>query len=84
MTSTDPGATPTELPFEQGYERLQAIASRLNEDEVPVSEMCDLFAEGKGLERALTEFLETQRRQVDAIERGEGIRAFRITRTRAA
>jgi exodeoxyribonuclease VII small subunit len=80
MTTTDLAPLPTELPFEQGYERLQAIASRLNEDEVPVSEMCDLFAEGKGLELALTEFLETQRRRIDAIERGEGIRSFRITR----
>ena len=43
-------ANATELSFEQGYERLQAISARLNQDEVPVSEMCDLFAEGKGLE----------------------------------
>jgi len=85
MTTTNPASTgePTELPFEQGYERLQAIASRLNEDEVPVSEMCDLFAEGKGLELALTEFLDTQRQRVEAIERGEGIRTFRIRRTPA-
>ena len=71
----------TELTFEAGYERLQQIAARLNEDEVPVSEMCDLFAEGKGLEIALTGFLDTQRERVEAIERGEGIRAFRINRT---
>lgn len=69
---------PTELSFEHGYSRLQAISNRLNEDEVPVSEMCDLFAEGKGLELALTEFLDTQRARVEAIERGEGIRAFRV------
>lgn len=73
----------TELVFEDGYERLQAISARLNQDEVPVSEMCDLFAEGKGLELALTAFLDTQREQVEAIERGEGIRAFRITKTPA-
>ncbi|MGO9974916.1 MAG: exodeoxyribonuclease VII small subunit [Solirubrobacteraceae bacterium] len=86
MTTTNPIAAgePTELPFEQGYERLQTIASRLNEDEVPVSEMCDLFAEGKGLELALTEFLDTQRQRVEAIERGEGIRTFRISGTQAA
>ena len=71
----------TELPFEDGYERLQAISARLNQDEVPVSEMCDLFAEGKGLEQALTAFLDTQRARVEAIERGEGIRAFQITKT---
>jgi exodeoxyribonuclease VII small subunit len=70
-----------ELTFEAGYERLQAISARLNDDEVPVSEMCDLFAEGKGLEQALTTYLETQRERVEAIERGEGVRAFRIART---
>ncbi len=43
--------------------------------------MCDLFAEGKGLEIALTGFLDTQRERVEAIERGEGIRVFRINRT---
>lgn len=70
---------PTELTFEQGYDRLQEIATRLGDDNVPVSEMCDLFAEGKGLEQALTGFLDTQRARVEAIERGEGVREFRIT-----
>jgi len=74
---------PTDLSFEAGYERLQEIAGRLNEDEVPVSEMCDLFAEGKGLEIALTDFLDSERGRVEAIESGEGIRTFRITRTPA-
>jgi exodeoxyribonuclease VII small subunit len=73
-----------ELTFESGYQRLQTIAGRLNEDEVPVSEMCDLFAEGKGLEQALTSYLSEQRERVEAIERGEGIRAFRITATAPA
>jgi exonuclease VII small subunit len=67
-----------ELTFEAGYVRLQTIAERINKEEVPVSEMCDLFAEGKGLEQALTGYLDTQSQRVDAIERGEGIQAFRI------
>jgi exodeoxyribonuclease VII small subunit len=67
------------LTFEDGYQRLQTIAGRLSEDEVPVSEMCDLFAEGKGLEQALTTYLDEQRERVDEIERGEGVRAFKIT-----
>lgn len=74
-------AAPTRLTFEQGYTRLQAIADRLNENDVPVSEMCDLFAEGKGLERSLTAFLDTQRARVEAIDRGEGIHTFEITAT---
>jgi exonuclease VII small subunit len=67
-----------ELTFEAGYERLRTIAERINKEEVPVSEMCDLFAEGKGLEQALTGYLDTQTQRVEAIERGEGIQAFRI------
>ena len=84
-TSASTGAdartqAPVELSFEHGYARLQAIAERLGQAEVPVSEMCDLFAEGKGLELALTEFLDTERARVEAIERGEGLRRFRISR----
>lgn len=70
---------PAELSFEQGYERLQAIAARLGAQDVPVAEMCDLFAEGKGLERALIEFLDTQRARVAEIEAGTGVKAFKIT-----
>ena len=68
----------SDITFEDGYSRLQAIAARLNQEEVPVSEMCDLFAEGKGLEQALTVYLETQRSRVERIERGEDIHFFRI------
>jgi exodeoxyribonuclease VII small subunit len=70
--------TSTSLTFEQGYERLQSIAGRINQEEVPVSEMCDLFAEGKGLEQALTHYLDEQRSRVEAIQNGEGVRRFTI------
>jgi exodeoxyribonuclease VII small subunit len=69
---------PEELTFEQGYSRLQEIARRLGDDDVPVSEMCDLFAEGKGLETALTGFLDTQQARIESIEKGEGVRRFQI------
>ena len=68
----------TDITFEGGYRRLQDIAERLNSDEVPVHEMCDLFAEGKGLEQALGDYLAQQKARVEAIERGEGMRAFRV------
>jgi exodeoxyribonuclease VII small subunit len=68
----------TTLTFEAGYTRLQSIAQRVTSEEVPVAEMCDLFAEGKGLQKALTEYLSEQKGRVEAIERGEGIQAFRI------
>jgi exodeoxyribonuclease VII small subunit len=66
------------VTFEAGYARLQEIADRLNSDEVPVHEMCELFSEGKGLEQALTGYLDDQKSTVEAIDRGEGIRAFRV------
>ena len=68
----------TDITFEAGYRRLQDIAERLGSDEVPVHEMCDLFAEGKGLEQALGDYLSQQKERVEAIERGEGMRAFRV------
>jgi exodeoxyribonuclease VII small subunit len=69
---------PTEITFEAGYERLKTIADRIDEEEVPVSEMCNLFAEGKGLERALSDYLDTQQARLEEIERGEGVAAFKI------
>ena len=69
---------PTALTFETGYDRLTTISERVNSEDVPVAEMCDLFAEGKGLETALTAYLDEQKSRVEAIERGEGIKAFRI------
>jgi exodeoxyribonuclease VII small subunit len=68
----------SDITFEGGYRRLQDIAERLGSDEVPVHEMCDLFAEGKGLEQALSQYLSQQKERVEAIERGEGMRAFRV------
>jgi exodeoxyribonuclease VII small subunit len=67
------------ITFEDGYRRLQTIAERLGADEVPVHEMCDLFAEGKGLEQALGRYLAEQKARVEAIERGEGVQPFRVT-----
>ena len=69
---------PSDITFEAGYRRLQDIADRLGSDEVPVHEMCDLFAEGKGLEQALGSYLTEQKARVEAIERGQGMRAFRV------
>ena len=69
---------PTPITFEKGYRRLQEISERVSSDEVPVHEMCELFAEGKGLERALSGYLAEQRSRVESIDRGEEIRAFRI------
>lgn len=69
---------PTPITFEQGYRRLQQIADEVNQSEIPVDRMGDLFAEGKGLEKALTDHLEAQKARIERIERGEEIQAFRI------
>lgn len=69
---------PTSLTFEKAYERLDKISTRVTSEEVPVAEMCDLFAEGKGLQQACITYLDEQKSRVEAIERGEGIQAFRI------
>jgi hypothetical protein len=69
---------PTAVTFEEGYTRLRAIAERVTSEQVPVAEMCELFAEGKGLQKALTGYHDEQKGRVEAIERGEGVRAFQI------
>jgi exodeoxyribonuclease VII small subunit len=66
------------VTFEDGYERLQTIAERVNSEEVPVDELCDLFAEGKGLEKALSDYLAEQKERVEQIERGEGVQTFKV------
>jgi len=76
---TDTTQEQSELTFEAGYARLQQIAARLAAQDVPVTEMCDLFAEGKGLQHALLAYLDTQRARVEAIEQGEGIPPFSIS-----
>jgi exodeoxyribonuclease VII small subunit len=69
---------PKDITFEDGYRRLQEIAEQVNEAEVPVDRMGDLFAEGKGLDKALTDHLAEQKTRIERIERGEEIHAFRI------
>ena len=72
------------VTFEDGYERLQTIAERVNSEEVPVDELCDLFAEGKGLEKALSDYLAEQKARVEQIERGEGVQTFKVEAPEAA
>jgi exodeoxyribonuclease VII small subunit len=70
---------PTTITFEEGYRRLQEIAEEVNETEVPVDRMGDLFAEGKGLDKALTDHLAQQKERIEKIERGDEVQAFRIS-----
>ncbi len=68
----------SEVTFEDGYEELKRIVTRLDAEDVTVHEMCELFARGKGLERALRGYLETQKGKLDEIEAGENLPEFTI------
>lgn len=71
-------ATAMEVTFEAGYDELKGIVARLDADDVSVHEMCELFARGKGLEKALRGYLTTQQGKLDEIEAGENLPEFAI------
>jgi exodeoxyribonuclease VII small subunit len=71
---------PQRVSFEQGLERLEAIAERLGEAELSVEETIALLREGKGLEQALRAYLETAERDLQEIEEGRGLTAFVVDR----
>ena len=78
MTTAAPA--PAALTFEQGYARLKEITDRLavNDGSVGVDESCALFAEGKGLEVSLRDYLQTKVGQLDEIEAGNHLPAYQI------
>ena len=71
-------AAMTEITFEDGYEELKEIVAALDREDVTVHEMCEHFARGKGLEKALREYLEAHRGKLTEIEQGQHIPEFRI------
>ena len=71
-------APTTEITFEAGYEELKEIVAALDREDVTVHEMCEHFARGKGLEKALREYLEAHRGKLTEIEEGQHIPEFRI------
>jgi len=72
------GTAVTEVTFEVGYDELQSIVEHLDAEDVSVHEMCELFARGKGLEKALRGYLTTQQGKLDEIEAGEHLPEFGI------
>src|SRR3954453_10007950 len=82
-TSTPPKeqqamAEATAVTFEDRYEQLKRIVTRLDAEDVSVHESCELFAQGKGLEKALRGYLTEQKGKLDDIEAGEHLPKFRI------
>jgi|tagenome__1003787_1003787.scaffolds.fasta_scaffold20315497_2 exodeoxyribonuclease VII small subunit len=72
---------PREIVFEAGYERMKEIGSRLDSGEVTVAEMCDLYAEGKGLGRALMEYLDEREGELQEIDEGRNLPRFKVVAT---
>lgn len=66
------------ISFEDGYEELKTITARLGEDDVPIDEMFALLRRGKGLEKSLRTYLETQEGELQEIEAGNSLTEFEI------
>ncbi|HEY5192879.1 MAG TPA: exodeoxyribonuclease VII small subunit [Solirubrobacteraceae bacterium] len=67
-----------QITFEQGYEELKRIVSRLDDPELPVHEMFEGFRRGKGLEKALRAYLQEREGELVELEEGNNLPEFEI------
>ena len=67
-----------QITFEQGYEELKGIVSRLDDPELPVHEMFEGFRRGKGLEKALRAYLQEREGELTELEEGNNLPEFEI------
>jgi exodeoxyribonuclease VII small subunit len=67
-----------QVTFEQGYEELKCIVSRLDDPELPVHEMFEGFRRGKGLEKALRAYLHEREGELAELEEGNNLPEFEI------
>jgi exodeoxyribonuclease VII small subunit len=70
--------TREQITFEQGYEELKGIVSRLDDPELPVHEMFEGFRRGKGLEKALRAYLQEREGELTELEQGNNLPEFEI------
>jgi len=70
--------TREQITFEQGYEELKGIVSRLDDPELPVHEMFEGFRRGKGLEKALRAYLQEREGELAELEEGNNLPEFEI------
>ncbi len=78
MSTTEGGAEPTAISFEEGLARLGAVAQRLDEADVTVEETLALLREARGIEAALRAFLERAEAELRAIEDGTGVPRYEV------
>lgn len=74
-------ADPQEIAFEAGYEKMKQISSDLEGSELSVAEMCDRYAEGKGLGKALLGYLDEREGELKEIDEGKNLPQFTVTAT---
>ena len=70
----------TDITFEQGLARLEAIAREIESDDVALARSVELVQEGRELERALRAYLDEVRGELERIEAEPGTGRFRVVR----
>jgi exonuclease VII small subunit len=73
---------PLQISFEDGYERMKQISASLESTDLSVSEMCQSYAEGKGLGKALLAYLDEREGELKEIDEGKNLPAFEIIATK--
>jgi exodeoxyribonuclease VII small subunit len=66
------------ISFEDGYERMKQISAKLESEDLTVSEMCQSYAEGKALGKALLAYLDGREGELKEIDEGKNLPAFEI------
>jgi exodeoxyribonuclease VII small subunit len=69
---------PEPITFEQGYEELKSIVTRLDDSELPIHEMFEGFRRGKGLEKTLRAYLQEREGELAELEEGNNLAEFEI------
>jgi exonuclease VII small subunit len=73
---------PVQISFEDGYARMKRISASLESTDLTVSEMCQSYAESKGLGKALLAYLDEREGELKEIDEGKNLPAFEIVATR--
>lgn len=69
---------PEQVTFEQGYEQLKSIVSELDKPGIAMHDMFEAFRRGKGLEKALRQYLEQREGELTEIAEGKNVPEYEI------